>query len=185
VLACVAVAAGCATPPVRSVTGLRVTRVLITEDIALRASQPAPIELAAAKLEPTVQLLDRHGVLRLPPGEYSALAADGSSVKVRVEVADSKPIVFDLSNCAEPHVCGFLRDAVMAGLLDHAPKTCQTPPPPCGDGRGVCCDFHLEPSTPDVCEGVVGPPACSAFLACQPVTALDGGVTRREGCPPR
>jgi hypothetical protein len=30
----------------------------------------------------------------------------------------------ELDNCPEPHVCGFLRDAVDTGLLAHLPETC-------------------------------------------------------------
>jgi hypothetical protein len=126
-----------------------------------------------------VHLLDRHGVLSLRQPHYASYAADGSSVKVVVELADSRQITLDLSNCPEPHVCGFLRDAAAMGLLDHVPETCMCD----GSSCAPCVKVPKSAPLPEECTSLVDPATCDAFLACQPVRAADGGMTTRAGCP--
>jgi len=121
---------GCATLPVRSASGHRVVRVMLSESLALSAHQPPQFEWSGVDLAPAVELLDKNGVLHVSQPSFSSLACDGSSLTLVIETTnDSYAITLD--NCPEPHVCGFLRDAVDTGLLARLPETCSAPAPPC------------------------------------------------------
>ena len=179
----VGLAVGCAALPVRSVTGVRIKRITITESLALRAHQPPTIELSGVELEPAVSLLDRHGVLKLTQQEFTSLAEDGSSVSLDIELASSANVTFVLSNCPEPHVCGFLRDAVATGLLTRLPETCQKPLAPCdGSGCVPCSRPPVDQPLAAACTDLIDPSTCREYLQCQPVPDGDGGVTVMPGC---
>lgn len=167
----------------RSTTGARVVRITITESLALRAHQPARVELSGADLGPAVSLLDRHGVLKLTPEALTSYGADGSSVVVDVELAGGGERRFVLSNCPEPHVCGFLRDAVASGLLTRLPETCRVAPAPCAvSGCTPCPGPRAEQPLPAACAELIDPSTCSDYLACRPVPDGDGGTTTMPGC---
>ena len=114
----------CAMLPVRSSTGVRIKRVTIVESIALEAQQPRPVELSGAELAPAVELMDRRGVLSLRERAFDGGLLDGSSVSLVIEPADGAPFAIELDNFREPHVCGFLRDAVATRLIERLPQTC-------------------------------------------------------------
>jgi hypothetical protein len=86
---------------------------------------------------------------------------------------------FRLSNYAEPHVCGFFRDAVSTGLIERLPETCVL-----GISLEETADASLSP-LPDECTGLIEPLQCDDYLACKPVVmAPDGGTMRKPGCAP-
>jgi hypothetical protein len=113
---------GCATLPLQSASGARVKRIIIYERFAF--SHPRATELSGVELEPAVELLDRHGVLRLSGRTFVTPALDGSDLTVGVELTSGETRVVYLDNCSEPHVCGFAKEAVSTGLLARLPQTC-------------------------------------------------------------
>jgi hypothetical protein len=90
----------------------------------------------------------------------------------------------ELANCPEPHVCGFLRDAVDTGLLARLPETCTMHRPICLGACTLDCDGieAAQPIAPE-CYDLIEPLQCSDYLACKPVTAVGGGMMRKPDCP--
>ena len=130
---------GCAALPVRSATGHHVVRVMVAESLALRAHQPSQIEWSGVELAPIVELLDKNGVLKVSQPSFSSMGADGSSLALVIETTNDS-FSIELDNCPEPHVCGFLRDAVDTGLLSRLPETCTMPGPTCLGTCTLGCD---------------------------------------------
>lgn len=112
--------------PVRSSSGLKITRVTIAETNWRDAKQPPLVDLGGAELAPTVKLLDDHGVMSVPAFHMKDVyAVDGSSITIALELADGRYMTIAANNCEEPHICGFLIDAANTGLLDHVPQLCK------------------------------------------------------------
>ena len=177
-------AVGCATIPVRSASGYRVRRIMISEELALMAHQPAQIELSGAELAPAVELLDKSGVLRVTQERFASYWADGSSLVLVIETTNGYSYAIQLSNCPEPHVCGFMRDAKNAGLIERVPETCQMRGLMCEGTCNLDCD-KIKPSEPlaPECYDIFEPLQCADYLACKPVTAAGGGTIRKPDGP--
>lgn len=78
-------------------------------------------------------------MLRVSQPSFSSEGCDGSSLTLVIETTnDSYAITLD--NCPEPHVCGFLRDAVETGLLARVPETCTALNPTCMGTCTISCD---------------------------------------------
>ena len=137
---------GCATLPVRSATGHRVVRVMLSESLALMARQPPQVEWSGAELAPVVELLDQNGVLHVSQPSFSSDGVDGTSLTLVIETTNESYAI-ELDNCPEPHVCGFLRDAVRTGLLARLPETCARRLPMCLGTCRLDCDESEAAST--------------------------------------
>ena len=157
---------------------------MLSQSLALRAHQPRQVEWSGVELEPTVALLDKNGVLRISQPSFSSEGTDGSSLTLVIETTNDSYAI-ELDNCPEPHVCGFLRDMVNAGLLDRIPETCamRLSMMCLGTCTVDCTTMQTLPSIAAECEGLIDPLECTDYLACKPITAEGGGTMRKPGCP--
>ena len=81
-------------------------------------------------LSPTaVELMDKHGVMKLSGSFESKAVVHTGSVTVIVKPTDGKERRILVQSCAHENVCPFLEAARDSGLIKHKPVACKSEAP--------------------------------------------------------
>jgi hypothetical protein len=124
-IASLAAAAACVeAPPVKTSSGTRIEGVSLEEHYAL-SDEVREATFRGESLRKAVASMDKNGVFDLQ-GRYEAKGAiDSASFSISIKQADDKQRLITLVNCAEPHVCAFIDEALAASLIQHKPAVCR------------------------------------------------------------
>ena len=123
VLAC-----SCDPPPARTASGELIDSVAWQERFA-RTNDARDTRLTGKALEKAVPLLDQNQVTALH-GEFAASGKiDEASLVFTVQARNKPERTVIMKNCAETHVCAFLKAAVRDGVTERLPGLCKSAPP--------------------------------------------------------
>lgn len=123
---------GCDGPSARTASGEALDFVAWQERFA-RTNEARETRLTGKGLEKAVPLLDQNQVTSLH-GEYAAFGkVDEASLVFTVQVHDKPERIVIMKNCAETHVCAFLKAAVRDGVVEKLPGLCKSAGPCSGE----------------------------------------------------
>jgi hypothetical protein len=117
-------------PPVKTASGERIDRLTIEERFAT-SDEVKETNLRGERLRTAVELMDKHGVMRLQGDFESKAVVVAGTVTLIVKPTTGAERRIVVKSCAHENVCPFLDAALAKGLIEHKPVACKSEAP-CG-----------------------------------------------------
>ena len=117
-------------PPVKTASGERIQKLTIEERFTL-SDEVKETTLRSERLRSAVELMEKHGVMRLSGTFESKAVVQTGTVTLIVAPASGPERRIVVNSCAHENVCPFLDAALEKGLIERRPMACRSQAP-CG-----------------------------------------------------